>query len=56
MDMDTEKIHQEIKKWAESSHAYLSSRTPFARGYAKGYLDGITHAKEIILDILNKTE
>ena len=33
----------QINEWANSSHAYLSNSTEFA----KGYKDGISRAKEI---------
>ena len=39
---------QEIRKWANGSHAHLSQ----APGYARGYKDGIGRAKEIICSIL----
>ncbi len=38
-----------IIDWAKSSHAYLSERTDYARGYK----DGISRAKEIINEIIN---
>ena len=46
--MTAEEILQKIKDWAEGSHAYLSNRTDYARGYK----DGISQAKDIILDII----
>ena len=46
--MTAEETLQKIKNWAEGSHAYLSSRTDYARGYK----DGISQAKDIILDII----
>lgn len=39
---------EEIRQWANESHAYLSQ----APGYARGYKDGIGRAKEIVCDIL----
>lgn len=46
--MTAEEILQKIKNWAEGSHAYLSNSTDYARGYK----DGISRAKDIILDII----
>ena len=46
--MEEKDLLKKIEQWAKESHAYLSSRTP----YAKGYKDGITQAKEIILNII----
>lgn len=48
--MNTEKILQELREWAETYPSYLSQRTP----YAQGYKEGIVCAKEIVLEILNK--
>lgn len=45
-------ILTKILVWANSSHAYLSNRTE----YAKGYKDGISQAKEIILEIINNEQ
>ena len=42
-------ILTQIIEWAEESHAYLSEST----AYAIGYKDGITRAKQIIINILN---
>lgn len=39
---------EEIRQWATGSHSYLSQ----APGYAVGYKDGISQAKEIVCDIL----
>ena len=47
--MNDKDILTKIIEWANSSHTYLSNRTE----YAKGYKDGISQAKEIILDIIN---
>lgn len=41
---------EEIRQWANGSHAHLSQ----APGYARGYKDGIGQAKEIICDILGR--
>lgn len=43
---------KEISEWANTSHAYLSNR----EGYPRGYRDGISVAKTIILDILSKID
>lgn len=51
-DMNELEILKEIKDWVDSSHAYLSSSTP----YAQGFKDGITRAKEIISDIIETFE
>lgn len=40
----------EIRQWANGSHAHLSQ----APGYARGYKDGIGQAKEIICSILER--
>lgn len=50
--MNDKDILTQIIEWANSSHAYLSVRTP----YAKGYKDGISQAKEIILEIINSEQ
>ncbi len=39
---------EEIRQWANGSHAHISQ----APGYARGYKDGIGQAKEIVCDIL----
>ncbi|MDE6267011.1 MAG: hypothetical protein K2M07_06665 [Muribaculaceae bacterium] len=39
---------EEIRKWANGSHAHLSQSS----GYARGYKEGIGQAKEIICSIL----
>lgn len=41
---------KEISEWANASHAYLCNRD----GYPKGYRDGISQAKTIVLGILSK--
>ena len=48
--MTPEEIINEISEWANASHAYLSNR----EGYPRGYRNGISQAKVIILDILSK--
>ena len=42
-------ILTQIIEWAEDSHAYLSESTDYARGYK----DGITRAKQLIMEIVN---
>lgn len=39
---------EEIRQWANGSHAHLSQ----APGYARGYKDGIGQAKEIVSGII----
>lgn len=46
--MEKEEILKKIQEWAEGSHSYLSVITDYARGYK----DGISRAKDIILDII----
>ena len=41
---------EEIRKWANGSHAHLSQ----APGYARGYKEGIGQAKEIVCGILGR--
>lgn len=41
---------EEIRQWANGSHAHLSQ----APGYARGYKDGIGQAKEIVCNILER--
>lgn len=41
-----------IIEWAKSNHAYLSTSSE----YGKGYKDGISRAKEIILEIINSEQ
>jgi len=50
--MTAEEALKEIMEWADSSHAFLSTRTDYGRGYK----DGITRAKEIILEIMGEEE
>jgi len=45
-------ILTKIKEWAESSHAYLAT----SNDYARGYKNGISTAKEIILEIINSEQ
>lgn len=42
----------EISEWANASHAYLCNH----EGYPRGYRDGISQAKTIILEILSKID
>lgn len=46
--MTHEEILEDISEWANSSHSYLSDCSP----YSQGYKDGITRAKEIVLEYL----
>ncbi len=50
--MTPQEIINEISKWANPSHAYLSNR----KGYPQGYKDGISQAKIIVLEILSKMD
>lgn len=50
--MNDKDILTQIIEWANSIHAYLSNRTE----YAKGFKDGISRAKEIILEIINSEQ
>lgn len=50
--MTPQEIIDEIREWANASHAYLSNR----EGYPLGYRDGITQAKNIVLEILSKMD
>lgn len=43
---------KEISEWANASHAYLCNR----EGYPKGYRDGISQAKKIVLSILSQID
>lgn len=43
---------KEISEWANASHAYLCNR----EGYPRGYRDGISQAKTIVLEILSKID
>ena len=50
--MTQEDAIKEISEWANASHAYLCNR----EGYLKGYRDGISQAKIIVLEILSKID
>lgn len=50
--MTPQEIIKEIKEWANTSHAYLCNR----EGYPRGYRDGISQAKSIVLEILLKLD
>lgn len=50
--MTQEEAINEISKWANASHAYLSNR----EGYPRGYREGIAQAKVIILEFLSKID
>lgn len=41
-----------LREWVTSSHSYLSERSE----YAKGYKQGMTVAKNIVIDILDDNE
>lgn len=41
---------EEIRRWANGSHAHLSQ----APGYVRGYRDGIGQSKEIICNIIGR--
>lgn len=43
---------KEISEWANASHAYLCNR----EGYPRGYRDGISQAKTIVLGILSQID
>lgn len=43
---------KELSEWANASHTYLCNR----EGYPKGYRDGISQAKTIVLEILSKID
>lgn len=47
--MEEKDILTKIIEWANDSHAYLSVRTDYARGYK----DGISQCKEIIRVIID---
>lgn len=48
--MNNQEIINELENWANDSHSYLSERTDYARGYK----EGISQAKVIVSDILDK--
>lgn len=49
--MDREMLKR-IEEWALHSHSYLSTSTDYARGFR----DGIEHAKNFVLAIMNEVE
>lgn len=50
--MTPEEAIKKINDWANASHAYLSNR----EGYPRGYRDGISQAKIIVLEILSQID
>lgn len=50
--MTLEKFINELSEWANASHAYLSNR----EGYPRGYRDGISQAKIIVLEFLSQID
>lgn len=50
--MTQEEAIKEISNWANASHAYLCNR----EGYPRGYKDGISQAKIIVLEYLSKVD
>lgn len=50
--MTPEEAIKELSDWANASHAYLSNR----EGYPRGYKNGISQAKNIVLEILSKID
>ena len=50
--MTLEKIISELSEWANASHDYLSNR----EGYPRGYRNGISQAKIIVLDFLSQID
>lgn len=50
--MTQEEAIKEISNWANASHAYLCNR----EGYPRGYKDGISQAKIIVLECLSKVD
>lgn len=50
--MTPKEVIKEISKWANASHAYLCNR----EGYPRGYKDGISQAKTIVLEYLSKVD
>lgn len=48
--MTQEEAINKLSEWANGSHAYLCNR----EGYPRGYKDGISQAKVIVLDILSQ--
>lgn len=45
-----ERVLKEVERWANSSHAYLAEKSP----YSQGYKDGITVAKNIVIEIIKQ--
>lgn len=50
--MTQDEAIKKIDEWANASHAYLCNR----EGYPRGYRDGITQAKTIVLGILSQID
>lgn len=50
--MTQDEAIKKIEEWANASHAYLCNR----EGYPKGYKDGISQAKTIVLEILSQID
>lgn len=50
--MTQEEAIKEISNWTNASHAYLCNR----EGYPRGYKDGISQAKIIVLEYLSKVD
>lgn len=50
--MTPQEIINEIREWANAPHAYLCNR----EGYPRGYKNGISQAKSIVLEILSKLD
>ncbi|MCS3182655.1 hypothetical protein NXU83_14095 [Bacteroides thetaiotaomicron] len=48
--MTQEEAINKLSEWANGSHAYLCNR----EGYPRGYKDGISQAKVIVLGILSQ--
>lgn len=49
-------ILKKIKKWVESSTYVTKNGSSEVKAFAKGYKDGISRAKEIILEIINSEQ
>lgn len=50
--MTQEEAINKISEWANASHAYLCNR----EGYPRGYKEGISQAKSIVLGILSQID
>lgn len=50
--MTPEEAIKELSDWANASHAHLCNR----EGYPRGYRNGISQAKYIVLEILSKID